>query len=62
MMNLVTGVIAIGIFASFVIGLAESIHTWPFWVIVGIVVTMAVVDFWESIKASKGGGDTTTLG
>ncbi|MGB0684298.1 MAG: hypothetical protein ACPGOV_16455 [Magnetovibrionaceae bacterium] len=62
LMNLITGAIALGIFAAFVVGLADSIHTWPFWVIVAMVVTMAAVDFWESVKSSKeGSGDTTTL-
>ena len=48
--NLITGVIAVGIFLAFVLGLAVSIGTIPFGVIVVIVSGLIVTDFYQSAK------------
>ncbi|MGB0671613.1 MAG: hypothetical protein ACPGNT_08960 [Rhodospirillales bacterium] len=61
MMNLVSGALALLVFGAFVVGLAQSIHAWPFWIIVVAVLAMALWDFWESVKVGRDGGDTTAL-
>jgi len=48
--NLITGLIAVGIFLAFVLGLAVSIGTIPFGIIVVIVSGMIVTDFYQSAK------------
>jgi nitrogen fixation-related uncharacterized protein len=48
--NLITGLIAVAIFLAFVIGLAVSIGSIPFSIIIGLVSVMMLVDFYESIK------------
>ena len=48
--NLITGLIAVGIFLAFVLGLAVSIGTIPFGIIVVIVSVMIVVEFYQSAK------------
>jgi len=48
--NLITGIIAVGIFLAFVIGLAVSIGTIPFGIIVALVSVMIVTDFYQSAK------------
>ena len=48
--NLITGIIAVGIFLAFVLGLAVSIGTIPFGIIVVIVSGMIVTDFYQSAK------------
>ena len=48
--NLITGLIAVGIFLAFVLGLAVSIGTIPFGVIVVIVSGLIVTDFYQSAK------------
>jgi len=48
--NLITGVIAVGIFLWFVLGLAASIGTIPFGIIVVIVSGLIVTDFYQSAK------------
>jgi hypothetical protein len=48
--NLITGLIAVGIFLAFVLGLAVSIGTIPFGIIVVIVSGMILVDFYQSAK------------
>ena len=48
--NLITGIIAVGIFLAFVLGLAVSIGTIPFGIIVVIVSAMIVTDFYQSAK------------
>ena len=48
--NLITGIIAVGIFLAFVLGLAVSIVTIPFGIIVVIVSAMIVTDFYQSAK------------
>ena len=48
--NLITGLIGVGIFLAFVLGLAVSIGTIPFGIIVVIVSGMIVVDFYQSAK------------
>ena len=49
--NIITGTIAVGIFLAFTIGLAFSIGTIPFGLIVGIVSLLIVTDFYQSAKA-----------
>ncbi|MEQ9489575.1 MAG: hypothetical protein RIM72_11350 [Alphaproteobacteria bacterium] len=46
--NLIAGLIGFALFAAFAIGLAETISTVPFIVIVAIVFCMAAYDFYES--------------
>jgi hypothetical protein len=48
--NLITGLIAVAIFLSFVLGLAASIGTIPFAIIVIIVSGLIVTDFYQSAK------------
>jgi len=48
--NLITGLIAVGIFLWFVLGLAASIATTPFIIIVVIVSALIVTDFYQSAK------------
>ena len=48
--NLITGLIGVGIFLAFVLGLAVSIGTIPFGIIVVIVSGMIVTDFYQSAK------------
>jgi len=48
--NLITGVIAVGIFLAFAGGLAQSIGAFPFIMIVTIVSIMLLVDFYQSAK------------
>ncbi|MBC8211942.1 MAG: hypothetical protein H8E21_12845 [Gammaproteobacteria bacterium] len=48
--NLITGLIAVGIFLTFVIGLAVSIGSIPFGVIVAAVTVMILVEFFQSAK------------
>ena len=48
--NLITGFIAVGVFLAFVLGLAGSIGTIPFTIIVLIVSAMIVTDFYQSAK------------
>ena len=48
--NLITGAIAVAIFLAFVLGLAVSIGTIPFGIIVVIVSIMIVTDFYQSAK------------
>lgn len=53
MINIITGIIALAIFLSFVIGLAVSINSVPFIIIVSIIGMLAVYDFYESIRDSR---------
>lgn len=48
--NLITGLIAVTVFLAFVLGLAASIGTIPFTIIVLIVSGMIVTDFYQSAK------------
>jgi len=48
--NLITGIIAVAVFLWFVLGLAVSIGTIPFGIIVVIVSGLIVTDFYQSAK------------
>ena len=48
--NLITSFIAVAVFLSFVLGLAISIGTIPFGIIVVIVSGMILVEFYQSAK------------
>ncbi len=48
--NIVTGAVGIAIFLLFVGGLAESIGSAPFIVIVILVAILAVIALWEDIR------------
>lgn len=48
--NIITGAIGVGMFLAFSLGLAESIGTLPFAVIVISVCIMLVIDFVQSSK------------
>jgi 4-hydroxybenzoate polyprenyltransferase len=48
--NLITGLIALAVFLTFVLGLAESIGTIPFTVIVVAVSGMIAMDYYQSAK------------
>ncbi len=48
--NLITGLIAAVIFIAFVAGLAETIATIPFAIIVAIVIGLMLTDFVQSVK------------
>jgi F0F1-type ATP synthase assembly protein I len=49
--NLITGLIAVAVFLAFTIGLAVSIGTLPFILIVILVAGMIITDFYQSAKA-----------
>jgi hypothetical protein len=48
--NFITGFIAVAVFLSFVLGLAISIGTIPFGIIVVVVSGMVLVEFYQSAK------------
>ena len=48
--NLITGLIGVAIFLAFAIGLAVSIKSLPFALIVGAVSLMVLTDFYQSAK------------
>ena len=50
MNNLITGFIAVAMFLAFIIGLAVSIKSIPFAIIVGCVSVMIIVDYVQSLK------------
>jgi hypothetical protein len=57
--NLITGFIAVAVFLAFTIGLAMSIGTLPFILIVFFVAGLILTDFYQSAKAGlkdKDGG------
>lgn len=54
--NLIAGLIGFALFGAFAIGLAETISTVPFIIIVAIVICMAAYDFYES--CIKGDADS----
>ncbi len=62
--NLISGLIAAAIFIPFVGGLAVSIGAVPFAIIVVIVVTMMLIDYYQSardgLRAERAA--TTTIG
>lgn len=49
--NIITGAIGVAMFLAFTLGLAESIGTIPFAIIVISVCLMLVTDFFQSAKA-----------
>lgn len=49
--NMISGVIGVAVFTAFVAGLADSIASVPFIIIVGIVLLMVFSDLRQSIKA-----------
>ena len=48
--NLITGLIALAVFLTFVLGLADSIGAIPFTVIVVAVSGMIAMDYYQSAK------------
>jgi 4-hydroxybenzoate polyprenyltransferase len=48
--NFITSLIGIAVFLAFIIGLAFSIHSWPFSIIVASVSIMILVEFYQSVK------------
>ena len=48
--NLISGFIAVAIFLAFVVGLAVSIKSIPFAIIVVIVSVLIVIDYLQSLK------------
>lgn len=53
MTNNITGIFGLAIFLAFIGGLAESIATPPFFVIVLIVGAMALYDLYENIRDAR---------
>jgi len=51
--NIITGVLSVGLFMAFVIGLANSIGALPFVLIVVIVSGMALYDLYENINTAR---------
>ena len=49
--NIITGAIGVAIFLAFTLGLAASISTIPFAIIVIVVCLLLVTDFFQSAKA-----------
>ena len=60
--NMICGIIAGAIFMAFVIGLAASIATIPFSIIVGSVCLMLLIDIYQSSKAGLADKKTTAEG
>lgn len=56
--NAITGLIGILLFLAFVGGLAHSIGATPFIVIVVIIGSMAVYDYYESVRDSRKSTDS----
>ena len=58
--NLIAGLIGLGLLAAFTLGLAESIWTVPFGVIVGFVLCLAGYDFYTTCvrKDDSGNGES----
>jgi hypothetical protein len=46
--NLIAGLVGVGLLCALLIGLAISIGSIPFGIIVIIVLTMAITEFWQS--------------
>ena len=57
--NLIAGLVGLVIVGAFTLGLAESIGTAPFWIIVALVLAFASYDFYESCikNGRKNGGN-----
>jgi len=56
--NIITGLFAVAVFLSFVIGLAISINALPFSIIVGVVCLLFIIDFIQSARDGlKGNSD-----
>jgi hypothetical protein len=55
--NLITGIIAVAVFLAFTIGLAVSIGTLPFILIVIFVAALILTDFYQSAKAGLKGNN-----
>lgn len=53
MTNNITGIFGMAIFLAFIGGLAESIATPPFLIIVLIVAAMALYDLYENIRDAR---------
>lgn len=49
--NMITGAIAVLVFAAFVVGLALSIGAVPFIIIVGIVLVLLIIDYIQSLRS-----------
>ncbi len=45
--SIVAAIVGIGILAAFTVGLAASINTLPFWVIVIVVLLLALKEFYD---------------
>jgi hypothetical protein len=52
MSNFIAGAIGMLLICSFLIGLAVSIGSVPFGIIVAVVLTMALVDFFQSVVSN----------
>ena len=51
--NTITGLFGIVLFLAFIGGLAQSIGALPFMIIVAIIGSMAVYDFYESVRDAR---------
>jgi len=56
--NIITSIIGAAIFLAFVFGLAGSINTLPFTIIVTIVASMLLYNIYEEIKDSRKNKDS----
>ncbi|MDH5187784.1 MAG: hypothetical protein OEW37_02365 [Rhodospirillaceae bacterium] len=52
-MNTITGLIGVAMFLAFIGGLAQSIGALPFIIIVIAISTMAIYDYYESVKSER---------
>ena len=50
--NWITGILALALLAAFLVGLAVSIASIPFYLIVFVVLACALVDFIQSTRAN----------
>jgi len=53
--NWITGVLAMGVLGSFLVGLAFSIGAIPFFIIVFFVLALALTDFFQSTRNTPNG-------
>jgi MFS superfamily sulfate permease-like transporter len=56
----IAGFLGMALITAFLVGLADSIHRWPFWVIVAIVLTMGWVAYYEEAVRRKPLGEHDT--
>lgn len=60
--NIITGIIGLALFLLFVGGLAQSIGSVAFGIIVAVIGVMALYDLWENIRDARRAAQGETMG